>query len=65
MAGGVNTGLGGGHGVDGGHESLLDVVPVVDDLVYGRQASGGTGPAQDPHQGQPHRTRPSLTLPAA
>lgn len=45
--GGVDNGLGGGHGVDGGHECLLDVEFVVDGLNHGGKSVGGTGGARD------------------
>ncbi len=43
--GGVNNGLGGGHGVNGGHEGLLDVELVVDGLNHRGESVGGTGSA--------------------
>ncbi len=39
--GGVNDGLGGGHGVDGGHETLLNAELVVDALDEGSKTVGG------------------------
>mmetsp|Transcript_1324 Transcript_1324/g.2637 ORF Transcript_1324/g.2637 Transcript_1324/m.2637 type:complete len:394 (-) Transcript_1324:109-1290(-) len=48
FAGGrVNDGLGGGHCVDGGHESFLDVELVVDSLHHGGKSVGGAGSAGD------------------
>lgn len=41
LGGSVNDELGGGHGVDGGHETLNDSVVVVDDLSEGGEAVGG------------------------
>mmetsp|Transcript_4092 Transcript_4092/g.2470 ORF Transcript_4092/g.2470 Transcript_4092/m.2470 type:complete len:373 (-) Transcript_4092:86-1204(-) len=43
--GGVYNSLGGGHGVNGGHESLLDVELVVDGLYHWCKTVGGTGSA--------------------
>mmetsp|Transcript_12458 Transcript_12458/g.36725 ORF Transcript_12458/g.36725 Transcript_12458/m.36725 type:complete len:389 (-) Transcript_12458:198-1364(-) len=48
LAGGrVNDGLGGGHGVDGGHEGLVDAELVVDGLDHGGEAVGGARRARD------------------
>ena len=46
-AGGVYDGLGGGHGVDGGHEGLRDDELVVDGLHHRGEAVGGAGRARD------------------
>ena len=46
-AGGVNNGLGGGHGVDGGHEGLLDVELIVDGLDHRGKSVGGARGARD------------------
>ena len=43
---GVDDSLGGGHGVDGGHETLLDLVGVVDGLDHGGEAVGGARSAR-------------------
>ena len=43
----VDDGLGGGHGVNGGHEGLLDTEFVVDGLDHGGKTVGGTGRARD------------------
>ena len=43
----VHNSLGGGHGVNGGHECLLDVELVVDGLDHGGKPVGGTGGTGD------------------
>mmetsp|Transcript_27631 Transcript_27631/g.56627 ORF Transcript_27631/g.56627 Transcript_27631/m.56627 type:complete len:414 (+) Transcript_27631:378-1619(+) len=45
--GGVNNSLGGGHGVDGGHEGLLNHELVMDGLHHGGKAVGGARGAGD------------------
>merc|ERR1719327_1851019 len=45
--GGVNNGLGGGHGVDGGHEGFLDDEFVVDGLDHRGKSVGGARGARD------------------
>merc|ERR1719253_1396180 len=45
--GGVNNGLGGSHGVDSGHESLLDVELIVDGLDHRGKSVGGAGSTRD------------------
>mmetsp|Transcript_13739 Transcript_13739/g.32077 ORF Transcript_13739/g.32077 Transcript_13739/m.32077 type:complete len:391 (-) Transcript_13739:17-1189(-) len=47
LRGAVNDLLGGGHGVDGGHEGLLDAELVVDGLDGRREAVGGARGARD------------------
>merc|ERR1719203_976097 len=42
-AGRVNHRLGGGHGMDSGHECLLDVELIMDGLDHGSKAVGGAG----------------------
>ena len=45
--GGVNNSLGGGHGVNSGHKSLLDVELIVDGLDHRGKSVGGTGSTGD------------------
>ena len=45
LGGAVDNHLGGGHGVNGGHESLLNAEGVVDHLDHGGEAVGGAGRA--------------------
>merc|ERR1712087_707471 len=48
LAGGrVNNSLGGGHGVDGGHEGFLDDEFVVDGLDHRGKSVGGARSARD------------------
>ncbi len=47
LGGGVDGGLGRGHGVNSGHERLLDAEVVVDALDHGGEAVGGAGSAGD------------------
>ena len=44
---GVNNSLGGGHGVDGGHEGFLNFEFIVDSLDHGCKTVGGTGRTRD------------------
>jgi hypothetical protein len=46
-AGGVDDGLGCGHGVDGGHEGLRDDELIVDGLDHRGESVGGAGRARD------------------
>jgi len=45
--GGVDNGLGGGHGVDSGHEGFLNLELVVDGLDHRGKTVGGTGSTGD------------------
>mmetsp|Transcript_11498 Transcript_11498/g.23557 ORF Transcript_11498/g.23557 Transcript_11498/m.23557 type:complete len:384 (+) Transcript_11498:78-1229(+) len=47
LGGGVDDSLGGGHGVDGGHEGLIDSEGIIDALDHRGKSVGGAGSAGD------------------